>query len=166
MQNIYLIGFAGVGKSSLGHRLAEDLDMEFLDTDTLIEEKVGKAIPQIFDEHGEGYFRRKEQEVLDEISQKANRKRIISTGGGTPTYYNNLNVMTNSGKVLWIDKDINEIYKVLKSNPRKGLPIHSMEQLDEIYHARSSFYALADEKVDISKLSLEQIKDKISEWLD
>jgi shikimate kinase len=76
--NVVLTGFMGTGKSTVGRLLAERLGYEFVDTDTLIEQRHG-AIPQIFREHGEGEFRRHERDVADELAER--ERLVISTGG-------------------------------------------------------------------------------------
>ncbi len=166
MGNVYLIGFAGVGKSTLGKKLADDLGMEFVDTDVLVEEKVGKAIPQIFEDFGESFFRRKEQEVLREITQSTTQNRIVSTGGGTPIFFDNIQLMSDSGKVVWLDRNLEEIYKILKMNPRKGVNVNSYDDLDELYYSRRSFYEQAELRVDVSQNGLSTFKETLLQWLD
>ncbi len=166
MSNIFLIGFAGVGKSTLGKQLAEELKTEFVDTDTLVEEKVGKSIPDIFEEYGEGFFRKKEQEVLQELVTRNGKNRIVSTGGGMPLYFDNIEQMSASGRVIWLDRDLEEVYKTLKSNPRKGVNINSYDDLDELYYSRKNYYEQAEYKVHLNQNAFSTIKEQVVSWLD
>ena len=97
---IFLIGFMGSGKSSIGRELANKLGMHFIDLDEFIECKTQKKITDIFDEDGEEKFRRIEHECLEEVSLKENS--LISTGGGTPCYHNNMELINKSGISIYI----------------------------------------------------------------
>ncbi len=165
MNNIYLIGFTGVGKSTLGKQLADELNMDFLDTDMLIEERLGKTIPQIFEEHGEGYFRKKENQLLKHLVHKAVDNRIISTGGGMPIFHDNLEIMQNSGMVIWLDRDLEDIYRVLKSNPRKGVHFTSRDELDDLYNSRKEFYSKAEHKLSIDQNPIKEISNQVLAWV-
>ncbi len=99
---IYLIGYMGCGKSYWGKRLADSLDSDFIDLDTLIEEKEGLTIPEIFSQFGEASFRKMEQKAL--LSTKElKRPTVISTGGGAPCFYNNMSVMNAMGQTLFLE---------------------------------------------------------------
>ena len=87
--NIFLVGFMGSGKTSTGKELSKILNFHFWDMDSWIEEKNGKKIPEIFEKHGESYFRREEEEAIKWFEGKSNY--VVSTGGGA-----------------WINKDIRE----------------------------------------------------------
>ena len=79
---IFLIGFMGSGKSTMGRALASELKLNFIDLDTFLEEKYFRTIPQIFAEEGEDGFRRKERKILEEVS--AFDDVVVATGGGAP----------------------------------------------------------------------------------
>ncbi len=165
MNNIYLIGFAGVGKSTLGKQLAEDLDMDFLDTDMMIEEKLAKTIPQIFDEHGEGYFRKKENQLLKHLVHKNTSNKIISTGGGMPTFNNNLELMQESGVVVWLERRLDDLYATLKSNPRKGVYFNSKDELEDLYEMRKEYYMQAEYKIQVDDNPITEIKNQVLSWV-
>ncbi len=97
---IYLVGFMGCGKSSLGRRLAKKLEYPFLDLDTEVEKKSGQSIPEIFAEHGEEYFRKMEQEVLYKTTDLS--RAVIATGGGTPCYFDNMDFMNGQGVTVYL----------------------------------------------------------------
>ncbi len=97
---IYLVGFMGSGKSSLGKRLAKKLEYHFLDLDREIEQQTGKTIPEIFEHEGEEWFRRKEQEILHAATGIP--RTVIATGGGTPCYFNNMDFMNANGVTVYL----------------------------------------------------------------
>ncbi|MBP7821730.1 MAG: shikimate kinase [Saprospiraceae bacterium] len=97
--NIFLVGFMGSGKSTLGKELALALGYRFLDTDDEIQSLENMSISEIFDKKGEVYFRNLESEVIRSI---VDENLVISTGGGTPCFYNNMSFMKKNGKVIWL----------------------------------------------------------------
>src|SRR3970282_713969 len=99
-QIIYLTGFMGSGKSTIGPILANTLGWDFYDLDRVIEKKTGKKIRQIFEQDGENFFRKIETETLKELS--VNNKVIISLGGGTIVSDENIGILKNSGKLIYL----------------------------------------------------------------
>lgn len=101
-ENIILIGMPGSGKTEIGNRIANALEKPFIDTDNLIEERAGKPIPQIFAEDGEDAFRTFETAVLADATAKSGV--VISTGGGIVKRKENLPLLRQNGRILWIDR--------------------------------------------------------------
>ncbi len=101
MNNIYLIGMPGCGKSTIARIISEHLNKEYIDADAYLEKKYNESIPRIFETKGELDFRCKETDVLEELSQKDNI--IISTGGGVVVTYKNKDIMKKTGVVVFID---------------------------------------------------------------
>jgi shikimate kinase len=97
---VYIIGFMGSGKTTAGKKLASLLDWSFIDLDKRIEEHSGKTIPEIFSQYGENYFREVESEVLKSLESQKNT--IISTGGGTPCFGDNMDYMIKTGLTLYL----------------------------------------------------------------
>ena len=97
---VYVIGFMGSGKSTVGKRLASLLGWSFIDLDRKIEETAGKTIPQIFSQDGEEVFRKTESEVLKNIS--FHQGTIVSTGGGTPCHGDNMDFMLMNGLTVYL----------------------------------------------------------------
>ena len=91
---IYLVGYMGSGKSSVGNLLAEKLKLGFIDFDRYIENEAGKTIAEIFDEDGEDKFREMEHRHLQNVLGKQNV--VISLGGGTPCFHNNMESINHS----------------------------------------------------------------------
>jgi len=121
----------GCGKSTLGHLLASTLELEFIDLDTFLEEKYFRTIPQIFAEEGEAGFRRKEKNVLHEVS--AFDDIIVATGGGAPCFFDNMEVMNNSGFCIFLDVDTASLVNRL-IHAKTERPIIKGKSPDELYH--------------------------------
>lgn len=100
IMRIYLIGFMGTGKTSLGAHAASYLNVPFLDTDQMIEEKTGMTIASLFSEKGEDEFRIIEAEALRQTDSAD--KAIISTGGGLPVYHNNMQWLLEHGITIYL----------------------------------------------------------------
>lgn len=100
MNRIFLIGYMGVGKTTLGKELAEKLGYQFIDLDHFIQSRYQKTISEIFAESGEDKFREIESRLLKEVSEFENT--IISTGGGTPCFFNNIELMKREGIVIYL----------------------------------------------------------------
>lgn len=98
--HIFLIGFMGSGKSTLGAQLARRLDYQFVDMDQLIEDTAEMSIPEIFDEHGEKVFRKWEHDILRELCQGENM--VVSTGGGVPCHSGLMDLMNSKGTTIYL----------------------------------------------------------------
>lgn len=118
-RNIILIGFMGTGKTVTGRLLAERTGMELVDMDSLIEQRQGKTIPQIFAESGEAGFRVLERELVKELSKKTGL--IISTGGGVVTNPDNLADFEKSGLVVCLTASPETIFQRLEKDTTRPL---------------------------------------------
>lgn len=98
---VFLVGYMGSGKTTLGRKLAYLLQHEFIDLDEYIEEQEGRTISQIFEEDGEDYFRKLERVYLHRIIDREDV--VISTGGGTPCFFDNMDQMNEYGKTIYIN---------------------------------------------------------------
>lgn len=139
----------GVGKTTLGRELAKLLNCEFVDLDLFIQNRYNKSIVQIFDEEGEDGFRVIENKVLSEISLFENV--IISTGGGAPCFFNNMEIMNNAGITVYLrasaellskrlnggkdkrplikDKSEEELFLFVDENIKKREPYYNQAQI-------------------------------------
>ncbi len=111
----------GSGKTHWGKLLAEKLQMPFFDLDTVITEKENKSISEIFAEKDEEYFRYKEKDVLEELVNE-NKEFVMSSGGGTPCFFNNIEFMKKNGKVVWLNTSV-EILKQRLLKERATRPL-------------------------------------------
>lgn len=146
--NIALIGFMGVGKSTCGKLLARKLDFQFFDTDTMISEETGCSIPEIFRYHGEERFRQMERRVVQEKIPLMNRC-VIATGGGLGANLEYLESLKRNCFVvhLWLSPE--GIYDRVKRH--KGRPLletaDPMARIRELFEKRISVYRHADAEV-------------------
>ncbi|MFW5706707.1 MAG: shikimate kinase [Bacteroidota bacterium] len=97
---IFLIGFMGSGKSTLGKRLAKKIGYDFVDMDYHIEEQEGMKVPAIFEKKGERYFRDQEKRFLEELEKDANL--VVATGGGAPCFGKNIDIMNEKGITVYL----------------------------------------------------------------
>ena len=140
MQNIVIIGMPGSGKTAVSTMLAERLGRKIFDTDTIVSEKAGVTIPEIFAVQGEAGFRKLETEATAEVGKLSGN--IISTGGGVVTVADNYELLHQNGVIVWIERDTNKL-------ARDGRPISLSSDLNELYAARLPLYErFADIKAD------------------
>lgn len=162
MNNIYLIGFMGSGKSAIGRVLARMSYRRFMDTDALIVEREGKSIPQIFDEQGESYFRSVETAVLEGLTRE--RNRIVSCGGGVAMRKENVEAMRKGGHVVLLMATPETILKRVAHDENRPLlkGRKTIEGITELMDARMPFYSDAAEVVvHTDNRSMEDIAEEI-----
>jgi shikimate kinase len=116
-QKFFLIGYMGSGKTTLGKQLAKKLNLQFIDMDMFIENRYHKSITAIFEEKGEAAFREIERKALQEILNFENV--VISTGGGMPCFFNNMDLMNQSGITIYLKVSVDELAERLKKSKQK-----------------------------------------------
>ena len=112
MIRIFLIGYMGAGKTTLGKAFARAMGLTFVDLDWYIEERYHKTVSQIFAERGEDGFRELEKRMLHEASDFENV--VISVGGGTPCFFDNMDYMNQVGETVFLDVDNQVLFRRLK----------------------------------------------------
>ncbi|MDX1938248.1 MAG: shikimate kinase [Flavihumibacter sp.] len=118
---IYLIGFMGSGKTHWGKRMAQALQVPFFDLDEVITVSSQKTITEIFSLHGEEYFRTLEKEALEAVTAD-HEQFIISCGGGTPCFFNNIDFMKKQGRVWWLNTAVDVLVaRLLKEKTKRPL---------------------------------------------
>ncbi len=168
--NIYLIGFSGTGKSLSGIRAAELLRLPFVDMDDLIEYRMKKSIPEIFEQDGEDEFRRIETNILRELSQKPSR--VVSTGGGVPVQEENRRIMRSSGIILLLTATPETIHQRLTTRQSRNRTLRPLlgddapeKRVANLLAERSEAYACADRSIDTEGLTHRQVAAAIeSAW--
>lgn len=158
-KNIVLIGFMGSGKTTVGLRLSYRLRMPVEDTDKLIERREGKKISDIFAGEGEEYFRQKETQMLEEISERK-YNRIISVGGGTPVRQENRPLLKKCGIVVYLRIKPETVYERLKNDTTRPLLQceDPLARIRELMDARKTAYEeCADIIVDVDDKRMEDI---------
>ena len=147
--HIFLVGMAGAGKTSLGRRLATNLNIPFLDTDQRVSEIMGMSVIEIFQTLGEPFFRNAEAGVLMELIGKP--PCVVSTGGGLPTVKENVLLMQNHGIIIHVDRPLDQILSDIKMERRPTLAGGSYENVIDQYNERIGHYkACADYRLDNS----------------
>jgi shikimate kinase len=153
---IYLTGFMGSGKSTVGPILANTLGYSHIDIDEEVERVAGKKVSEIFHDHGEAYFRKIEHQVLEDVSRTA--LRVISLGGGTITVPSNLTIAKSTGIVIYLKTDVDHIFRRMKHKADRpllrtgeGVPLSDQEllkRINDILEVREQFYNQADITID------------------
>lgn len=164
MKNIILIGFMGCGKSSVGRRLAQKLDCDFLDTDELIEEQQGCSISDIFAKEGEGAFREMETECIKELIEKGGDGFVLSVGGGLPVRECNRELLKELGEVVLLQVSADVVYKRLRNDKTRPLlqDKNPRGRIVDLMNARKGFYEEAATcVVDVNDRSFEEIVEEI-----
>jgi shikimate kinase len=137
-RSIVLVGMMGAGKSSIGRRLASRLGIPFIDADTEIESAAGMTIPEIFEKHGEPYFRAGEARVIARLLD--NGPQVLATGGGAVMDPQTRALIGQKGVSVWLKADIDVLLK--RTKRRNDRPL--VEKIKELLPAREPFYAEAD----------------------
>ncbi|MCL5030583.1 MAG: shikimate kinase [Bacteroidetes bacterium] len=173
INKIYLTGFMGSGKSTIGPILANTLGWDFFDLDKVIEVKEGKKVSKIFEESGEEYFRELEEKTLEELSEKENF--ILALGGGTVTSQANIDLMKKKGKIIYLKISPESAYKRLRF--KRDRPVLTrddtvnldrnefVKKISELLNARKKFYEQADLTIDTNNLPMGILVDQIAKLI-
>ena len=167
MQRVILIGYMGAGKTTVGKELARRLGLMFYDLDWYVTSRMRRTVKQIFDEGGEEAFRRIEHNMLHEVAEFENV--VISCGGGTPCFYDNIGYMNRQGETVYLKA----APEVLCAHLRMGRSVRPLLQgktpeqmeafVEEHLREREPFYTQAKHVLDVSVLDTE---DKIRKSVD
>ncbi len=171
---VFLAGFMGSGKSTIGPELARKLGYDFVDIDDLIEKSEGVTIPEIFRNHGEEYFRRIEKRVLDDLSGN-DRHIVVALGGGTLTNEESRGLLREEGILVYLRSDPKEILERVKKKRDRpmllapdGSPLNDAElssRVESLLREREVHYLEANIIVSTSgrtvSKSVEEIASKL-----
>ncbi len=142
-RHIFLIGMQGCGKSSLGKRVARETGLPFADTDAMVAQSAGCTVNEFFERYGEDVFRRAETNALVMLTRA--RPMMISTGGGTVMNPENRRIMRSWGRIVLIDRPLEEILTDIKLDRRPTLRDGGLAEVERVYHERIGVYrSLAD----------------------
>ena len=164
MKNIFLVGFMGSGKSTVGKILSKKTGLKFVDIDSEIEKKEGKTIKEIFEERGESYFRNLEKEKIKKFSKK--RGFIVSTGGGLGADKENMNLMKKNGVVIWLDLSLEEVLRRCGNDKNRPLLRQPLENLKRLFEERKNVYSMADIHIKTEGKEPEKIAEEILEQIN
>jgi len=164
---IFLVGYAGSGKSSMGRRLARRLGVPFVDTDQRVEASEGASVADIFHYQGEEYFRRLEREVIEQIVDESIHA-VVSTGGGLPTWEDNMAWMNSRGVTVYLRRSAEQIIARMSPYGREKRPMFRGKSDEELLAfmtanmaERERFYAGARVDVDCNAMSDYQVQEYI-----
>ena len=161
MRNIVLVGFMGTGKTTIGALIAKELNMEYVNTDELIEKKESMPINDIFSKKGEPHFREVEREVVKEVSQKENS--VIDAGGGVVINELNMKDLKKNGVIFCLNATPEEILKRAKKYTHRPLlnVADPLVEIKKLLGKRKEFYKRADCRIDTTGKSVTGVAKEI-----
>ncbi|MFS0605646.1 shikimate kinase [Peribacillus frigoritolerans] len=165
MQSIVFIGFMGVGKTTIGQKVARKLYRDFIDIDQEIEKEFNMPTTEIFKKFGEKAFREKEKSVIESLSQQ--QLKIISVGGGAFLQEDIRNICLNNCIVFYLDLSW-EYWKErigLLIDSRPVLQSRSLEEIEELFYTRQEIYSYHHSKVNTNDLDVDEVADFIVDSL-
>ncbi len=156
---IYLIGLPGSGKTTLGKRVASELNIPFIDLDHEVEKVEGNSVKEIFKTKGQDHFREAESRALKKLAD-SNFHFVLATGGGAPCFFNNMEIMNESGATIFLDVPLSEILGRLSKTDLNTRPLFSglnadmvKAELLKLRTERLPFYSKA--KIQLTKENLQ-----------
>ena len=166
MIRIFLTGYMGAGKTTLGKAFAREMNVPFIDLDWYIEERFHKSIRELFTERGEASFRELERNMLHEVGEFEDV--VVSTGGGTPCFFDNMEYMNGCGQTVFLDVNPDILFRrlrvakqqrpILQGKTDEDLRTFIVEALDK----REPFYSQARYRFDAGYLeSRSQISESV-----
>jgi len=166
-RNIFLVGPMGAGKSTIGRQLAQQLHMEFLDSDSVIEKRTGADISWVFDVEGEEGFRKREENIIDELTQE--QGIVLATGGGSVMSKENRNRLSARGIVVYLETTIDKQFARTQRDKKRPL-LHNGEPrktLEDLAVIRNPLYEeIADYVIHTDDQSAKVVASKVIALLD
>lgn len=165
LKHVYLIGLMGSGKSSLGRKLARRLSYDFIDLDEYIENQENRTIDTIFSDQGESHFRILESKAIKQINQE---NLVISCGGGTPCFHDNMEFMNQNGTTIYLDVQPQILAsRLINSKNQRPLLANLNEseianKLSILKAQREAFYNKANLKIINVSYGSKQISDLVA----
>lgn len=168
MTRIFLVGYMGAGKTTLGKALSKAIGLPFVDLDWYIESRYHQTISDLFARRGEDGFRQLERTMLHEVGEFEDV--IISCGGGTPCFFDNMDYMNRQGPTVWLDASTDCLFRRLSKGLRKRPVLQGKtdealrEFIQQNLNSRLDYYARARLRIDSSRLeNRQQVADTVSE---
>lgn len=144
---VFLVGYMGSGKSSIGRKVAARTGMRFIDMDSEIESRHGLTVQEFFARHGEDAFREEERKILRILTEEENA--VIATGGGVPCFFDNMEVMNSAGMTVYLNLPVAKLAARLETGKRKRPLLKDKTQdelekfIEEGLKVRDPFYSQA-----------------------
>ena len=167
---IFLVGYMGGGKATIGRGRARQLGLRFIDMDTEVERRAGMSVAEFFAAHGEAAFRREEREVLQGLT--AERDAVVATGGGVPCFFDNMEVMNAAGLTIYLKMGPEKLAARLEYGKAKRplLRDKTQEELQafiaENLVGREPFYARAKMVMDCNGVSDDYIARHVALYVE
>ena len=167
IQLITLVGMMGAGKSKFGYTVAKILNFNFYDSDNLIEKHFNTSIKELFQSHGESYFRKIEKEKIKTIINNAiesGEKAIFSLGGGAFDNQHTRDLLLKKTRVIWLNVPVETLIKRVGEGTKRPMITGNVEKsISEILNKRVKYYSLSHHNLNTYNLSQELITKKIIE---
>ena len=164
MMPVFLIGYMGSGKSTIGYELSKMIKCSFFDLDLLIEEEMGMSVSDVFDQKGEFFFREKERDVLTNYDFSS--RSIIATGGGTPCFFGNQNFMNSVGHTIYLKISCHELVNRLKGDKKRPLLYNQKLNLEEFIFQeiseRAQYYEKSHYVIESDNILISQVQEIIN----
>ena len=166
VENIFLIGLMGSGKTTIGKLLSKNLDKDFYDSDHVVEEKTGVKVPLIFEYEGEVGFRKREESVLKELVRHKNI--VLATGGGIILSKNNCELLKNNGHVIYLKSTCDDL--VVRMTGDKSRPLLQgadlRKTLENLFSFRDPIYSsISDCIIETSNKHTNEITSEIKSFI-
>lgn len=164
---IYIIGYMCSGKSSISRKLAARLGYEPFDTDDLFEERYHICVQDFFEKYGEDYFRKFESEILKKTGEM--HHVVISTGGGTPCFFDNMQWMKENGTTVFVNVSLQTAFHRIMNAKRKRPLVYGKSEYDlrqyveSHYNSRLPFYEQADFIMKGENFDIEEVMNYLSQ---
>ena len=167
-KNIFLIGLMGAGKTTIGRQIANELSLEFFDSDHEIEKRTGVTITHIFDIEGESGFRKRETAVLNDLTDK--KGIVLATGGGAILKTENRQFLRSRGTTIYLYANIDTLFE--RTSKDRNRPLlqteNPKEKLEELFNIRDPLYRetadiIIDTGKDSVRLALKEILEELQE---
>lgn len=164
---VFLLGLPGSGKTTLGRKLAAELQLPFIDLDKEIEKTEGKPIREIFTEKKEEYFRKLESAELKKWCAKQT-DFVMATGGGAPCFFDNIDVINKSGKSIFLDVPASEVARRMSMSPIEKRPLLAAggrdglkDSIEFLRSNRLSYYRQASITLSGNDISVQEMADAL-----
>ncbi|TDX82857.1 shikimate kinase [Epilithonimonas xixisoli] len=168
---ISLLGYMGSGKSHISKNLSQKINFKLIDLDQKISEQHGISIPEIFQTRGEIYFRKEEKRILEQLLN-SEENLILSLGGGTPVYYDNMNIINEKSKSIFLRASVNTLTNrvLLQKNSRPLISKLEDSDIPEFIakhlFERNPYYSQAHFSIDTDSKTASEISEEIIKKLE
>ena len=166
---IFLVGYMGSGKSTIGRRLADRMEREFIDTDIFIERRFHESVANMFTSVGEEAFRRREAVVIEELSGFPNA--VIATGGGLPCHHGNMELMNQCGVTVFLQVSLDNLAKRIELCKRTRPTVRHLsgealeEHIRQAMEVRLPIYRQAQYTIPCDEICTPKDEDQVAEQI-